>query len=124
MMAGSEIKVDESPLEPGTSKPVHIRVESTSEESRKVEFEVTDEKDVPVQETKEIDLPGDVDQIAWFVEAPAETSATSLKLRVRVNGEQTAEESIPVGSPDEEPVPTVEAVGADEKTDGDPPVPA
>jgi len=94
-MAKSEIRVDQSPLAPGTSKPVHIRLSSGSGEKRKVRFEVTDESDSVVQE-KEFELPGDVDQIAWFVEAPNKIEGSTLKLKVSVDDEPSANASLPV----------------------------
>ncbi len=93
-MSESEIKVDQSPLAAGTSKPVHIRVGGAGR-SRKVRYVVTDEADSVVQE-KEFELPGDVDQIAWFVEAPNDIKGSALKLNISVDDEPSADASVPL----------------------------
>ena len=95
-MSDAEISMKQSSLAAGTSQPVHIRVPASSR-TRKVRYRVTDQGGKEVQ-SQEFDLPSDVNEIAWFVEAPPKVEGGKLNMHLTVDDEPKAHATIDIES--------------------------
>jgi hypothetical protein len=94
-MADAEIVLSDEALAAGTSQPIRIKVPSAAKK-RKVSYRVTDENSKVVVQDEEFELPEGVDEIAWFVDAPNDASATTLNLQVSVDDKMMTEKSLEV----------------------------